>query len=135
MKRSLLNSKIHRATVTRANLDYIGSLGLDSQLMRDSNILPFERLQVVNVNNGHRWETYAIEAEPGSGAIELNGGGARLANVGDILIIMTYVDVDEPVPGSWRPRLVMVNEENQITEVLEMDRRGHPPQEVCSRAI
>jgi aspartate 1-decarboxylase len=124
MKRTLLNTKLHRATVTGADLHYIGSVSIDAQLMKDSNILPFEKVQVVNVNNGCRWETYAIEAEPGSGAVQMNGGGARLANVGDIVIIMTYVEIEEPIPASWKPRLVMLNEKNQISEILKMDRRG-----------
>jgi aspartate 1-decarboxylase len=106
MKRTLLNTKIHRATVTGADLHYIGSIAIDAQLMKDSNILPFEKLEIVNINNGRRWETYAIEAEPGSGAVEVRGGGARLANVGDIVIIMTYVEIEEPIHPSWKPRLV-----------------------------
>jgi aspartate 1-decarboxylase len=124
MKRTLLNTKLHRATVTGADLHYIGSVSIDAQLMKDSNILPFEKVQVVNLNNGCRWETYAIEAEPGSGAVQMNGGGARLANVGDIVIIMTYVEVEEPIPAAWEPRLVMLNGKNQISEILKMDRRG-----------
>jgi aspartate 1-decarboxylase len=130
MKRTFLNTKIHRATVTGADLHYIGSIAIDAQLMKDSNILPFEKLEIVNINNGRRWETYAIEAEPGSGAVEVRGGGARLANVGDIVIIMTYVEIEEPIHPSWKPRLVLVNERNQISEILKMDSRGHPaPQE------
>ena len=126
MKRTLLNAKLHRAIVTGADLNYIGSISIDAQLMKDANILPFEQVSVVNLDNGQRWETYAIEAEPGSGAIEVKGGGARLVNVGDIIIIMTYVEVEEPIPASWKPRLVMLNEKNQISEILEMDRRGYP---------
>ena len=125
MKRIFLNSKIHRAVVTGANLNYIGSISIDGHLLKESNILPFEKVSVVNLNNGQRWETYAIESEPGSGAIELNGGGARLVSVGDIVIIMTYVEIDEPIPESWKPRLLMLNEKNQISEILEMDIRGH----------
>src|SRR5262249_49348581 len=112
------------AAVTGANLHYIGSIAIDAQLMKDSNILPFEKVEIVNVNNGCRWETYAIEAEPSSGAVEVRGGGARLANVGDILIIMTYVEIEEPIPASWKPRLVMLNDNNQISEIIEMDPWG-----------
>lgn len=126
MKRTLLNAKLHRAIVTGADLNYIGSISIDAQLMKEANILPFEQVSVVNLDNGQRWETYAIEAEPGSGAIEVKGGGARLVNVGDIIIIMTYVEIEEPIPVSWKPRLVMLDEKNQISEILEMDRRGYP---------
>ncbi|MDQ5909965.1 MAG: aspartate 1-decarboxylase [Pseudomonadota bacterium] len=125
MKRIFLNSKIHRAVVTGANLNYVGSISIDGQLLKESNILPFEKVSVVNLNNGQRWETYAIAGKPGSGAIELNGGGARLVSVGDIIIIMTYIEIDEPIPESWRPRLVMLNEENKISEILEMDIHGY----------
>ena len=75
MKRTLLNAKLHRAIVTGADLNYIGSISIDAQLMKEANILPFEQVSVVNLDNGQRWETYAIEAEPGSGAIEVKGGG------------------------------------------------------------
>jgi aspartate 1-decarboxylase len=124
MRRTLLNSKIHRATVTGANLHYVGSIAIDAQLMKDSNILPFEKVEIVNVNNGLRWETYAIEAEPGTGTVEVRGGGARLAQVGDIVIIMTYVEIEEPIPAPWEPCLVMLNKKNQISEILKMDKRG-----------
>jgi aspartate 1-decarboxylase len=121
MKRTLLNTKIHRATVTGAELNYIGSVAIDAQLMKEANILPFEKVEIVNINNGYRWETYALEAEPGSGAIEVRGGGARLAHVGDVVIIMTYVEIEEPIPAPWQPRLVMVNERNQISEILDLE--------------
>ena len=124
MRRTLLNSKIHRATVTGAQLHYIGSIAIDSRLMQESNILPFEKVDVVNVNNGCRWETYAIESPPNTGTIEVRGGGARLASTGDIVIIMTYVEVEEPVPVPWEPRLIMLNEKNQISEILTLDKIG-----------
>ena len=124
MKRTLLNSKIHRATVTGANLHYIVSIAIDAQLLKESNIVPFEKVEIVSVNNGQRWETYAIEAEAGTGTIEVRGGGARLASVGDIIIIMTYVEIDEPLPEFWEPRLVIVDEKNRISEIVTMDKLG-----------
>ena len=124
MKRTLLNSKIHRATVTGANLHYIGSIAIDAQLLKESNILPFEKVEIVNIHNGQRWETYAIEGEAGTGTIEVRGGGPRLACVGDIIIIMTYVEIDEPVPEFWEPRVVIVDAKNRISEIVTMDRLG-----------
>lgn len=121
MRRTFLNAKIHGATVTGSELNYVGSMAIDAQLMKESNILPFEKVEIVNVNNGHRWVTYAIEAEPGSGAIEVRGAAARLAQVGDIVIIFTYIEIEEPIPSHWCPRLVMVNEKNQVAEILKLE--------------
>jgi aspartate 1-decarboxylase len=120
MKRTFLNSKIHRATVTGSALNYMGSMAIDAHLMKAANILPFERVEIVNVNNGQRWATYVIEAEPGSGTMELRGAASRLAEVGDIVIIFTYIEIEEPIPVSWHPRLVMVDEKNQISEIREI---------------
>jgi aspartate 1-decarboxylase len=124
MNRILLSSKIHRAIVTGAYLHYIGSISIDAHLMQVASILPFEKVEVVNLNNGCRWETYAIEAKPGSGAVEVRGGGARLANVGDVLVIMTYAHVDEPVPLGWAPNVVIVDEQNRVREIMTIDSRG-----------
>ena len=120
MRRFLLHSKIHRAYVTGAELDYVGSIGIDSHLMKEAGILPFEKVQVVNVNNGARWETYAIEAPPYSGTIDVRGAGARLVNKRDVLIIMTYVEIEDPVPASFKPTVVMVDERNRLTEIYRM---------------
>lgn len=125
MKRTLLNAKIHRAVVTGANLNYIGSIAIDGHLLKEADILPFEQVSIVNLNNGERWETYAIEAPHGSGTIELNGGGARLVHAGDIVIIMTYIQVDTPLPADWKPRLLMLDEQNKISEILAMDTQGY----------
>ncbi|HEX8034175.1 MAG TPA: aspartate 1-decarboxylase [Ktedonobacterales bacterium] len=121
MLRTLLNGKIHRATVTGADLHYIGSITLDPVLMEAANILPFERVQVVDISNGNRLETYAIEGERGGGVVQLNGAAAHLVQVGDLVIVMSYVQVEDPVPPNWKPRVVLVDEHNHI------DGKGHMP--------
>ncbi len=125
--RTMLSGKIHRATVTGADLNYIGSITIDSRLMKAANILPFERVQVVDITNGARLETYALEGEAGSGVIQLNGAAAHLVKVGDLVIIMSYVQVQDPVPEDWQPKVVLVNEKNQITEVRGMSQSGYEP--------
>jgi aspartate 1-decarboxylase len=113
----MLNGKIHRATVTSAALNYMGSITVDRALLESANILPYERVQVVDLENGNRLETYAIPAEAGSGTIQLNGAAAHLVEVGDLVIIMSYVQMEDPVPRDWHPRVVLVDGENRITEV------------------
>ncbi|HLV99023.1 MAG TPA: aspartate 1-decarboxylase [Ktedonobacterales bacterium] len=124
MLRTMLNGKIHRATVTGADLNYIGSITVDETLLEAANILPFERVQVVDVTNGSRLETYAIAGEAGSGVVQLNGAAAHLVSVGDLVIIMAYVQMEDPIPNDWRPRIVLVNEQNQLLEVREMPPGG-----------
>lgn len=118
MIRTMVYGKIHRATVTAADLHYVGSITIDSLLLEAAGILPFERVQVVDINNGNRLETYTIPGEAGSGVVQLNGAAAHLVNVGDLVIVMCYVQVYDPVPEDWQPAVVLVNEKNQITEVL-----------------
>jgi aspartate 1-decarboxylase len=115
--RTMLKSKLHRARVTRCNLDYEGSITIDRELLRAADILPFEQVQVLNLNNGNRFATYAIEGEPGRGEIGLNGAAARCACKGDIVIILTYVQVPEEQLSSHMPQLVHVNENNKIVSV------------------
>jgi aspartate 1-decarboxylase len=129
MLRTLLTGKIHRATVTEADLHYVGSITIDAALLEAANMLPFERVQVVNVNTGARWETYTIVAERGSGVIKCNGAAARLASPGDLVIIMGYAQVSEPIPADWSPRVVLVNEKNQISEVLDFSPKGMAPRQ------
>jgi len=117
MYRKLLQAKIHRATVTGANLNYEGSLTVDADLLEAAGIREFELLQVVNLANGARLETYAIAGERGSGVIEANGAAARLLAVGDIVIIMTYALVSEPTPKDWSPVIVLVDELNRVREI------------------
>src|SRR5690348_16640328 len=102
MLRTMLNGKIHRAAVTGADLHYIGSITIDQTLLEAANILPFERVQVVNLTNGNRLETYAIAGEAGSGTVQLNGAAAHLVSVGDLVIIMSYVQVEDPAPKDWQ---------------------------------
>jgi aspartate 1-decarboxylase len=115
MRRTLCKSKIHRATLTGADLHYEGSLTVDRALMDAADMLPFEKVQVVNVNTGARLETYLIAGEPGSGIVQLNGAGARLGVVGDLVILMTYAEYDESEldPG-FAPRVVFVDAQNRI---------------------
>ena len=115
MRRILCKSKIHRATLTGADLNYEGSLTLDRALMDAADMLPYERVQVVNVNNGARLETYLIPGEAGSGVVQLNGAGARLGAPGDVVILMTYAEYDESeVSDRFTPRVVLVDERNRI---------------------
>jgi aspartate 1-decarboxylase len=115
MRRILCKSKIHRATLTGADLNYEGSLTLDSALMDAADMRPYERVQVVNVNNGARLETYLIPGPAGSGVVQLNGAGARLGATGDIVILMTYAEYEESeLDAAFSPTVVLVDERNQI---------------------
>jgi aspartate 1-decarboxylase len=117
MHRTLLAAKIHSCTLTNANLQYMGSISIDELLLAAVGILPYEQVQVVNVNNGERFITYAIAAAPGSGSIELNGAAARLGVKGDKLIIMTYAQFPDSEAKNHQPKVVMVDDRNHITEV------------------
>lgn len=114
--RTMCKSKIHRATVTDANLHYVGSITIDQTLMEAANLLPYEMVQVVNVNNGARFETYVIEGEAGSGTICLNGAAARLAVKGDLVIIIAYGIFDDIELKGWEPAIVHVDGENRIVK-------------------
>ncbi len=116
MYRTMFKSKIHRAIVTQANLNYMGSITIDSLLMEAADILPNEKVQVVNNNNGARFETYVIEGERGSGIICLNGAAARLAQPGDSVILITYAVMGNDECRSYQPTLVFVDDNNRIVE-------------------
>ena len=116
MQRTMCKGKIHRATVTQANLNYVGSITIDANLLEAADIYPYEKVQVVNVNNGSRLETYTIAGAHGSGVICLNGAAARHAAEGDIVIIIGYGQYDEQEVRSLEPRLVFVDAGNSITE-------------------
>lgn len=116
MRRTMCKSKIHRATLTGADLHYEGSLTLDRDLMDAADILPFEKVQVVNVNNGSRLETYVIEGERGSGTIQLNGAAARLGAAGDHVIVISYADYEEQELENFEPKLVFVDAQNRIAK-------------------
>ncbi len=111
---SVCKSKIHRATITEANLDYEGSITIDGDLMKMADIVPFERVQVLNVTTGDRMETYAIEGEAGSGIICLNGAAAHRGKVGDVIIIITYGLVEKIKSKPHKPKIVKVDNNNKI---------------------
>lgn len=113
MRRTMLKSKIHRATITAADLNYEGSLTIDGELMALAQILPYEMVHVFNINNGERFETYAIAGEPGSGVICLNGAAARKGAPGDLIIIATFAAYDEAELSRHQPALVYVDASNR----------------------
>ena len=112
--RTMLKGKIHRARVTAANIDYEGSITIDKQLMQAADILPYEIVHVLDINNGARFQTYAIEGEAGSGVIGLNGAAARLAWKGDIVLILSYCTVSDEEARLHQPKLVYVDANNAI---------------------
>jgi aspartate 1-decarboxylase len=116
MRRTMCKSKIHRAVLTGADLHYEGSLTLDADLMDAADILPFEKVQVVNINTGSRLETYVIEGERGSGTVQLNGAAARLGATGDHVIVISYADYDDAELAQFEPRIVFVDERNRIAK-------------------
>ena len=120
MQRTMCKGKIHRATVTQANLNYVGSITIDQDLLDAADIYPYEKVQVVNVNNGSRLETYTIAGARGSGVICLNGAAARLNAEGDIVIIMSYGQFDEQEIRNLVPQIVFVDEQNRLVEKKEV---------------
>ncbi|MUH01034.1 aspartate 1-decarboxylase [Scytonema sp. UIC 10036] len=121
MQRTLLLAKIHNCTLTAANINYVGSISIDSLLMDKAGILPYEYVHVVNINNGERFTTYAIPAPANSGAIELNGAAARLGIMGDRLIIMSYGQFSLEESKTHSPTVVLVDETNRLMEVRRYD--------------
>ena len=115
MLRTMCKSKIHRATVTGADLNYIGSITIDPVLMEAADLMEFEQVSVVNVNNGARFETYVIPGERGRGEICLNGAAARLVHPGDKVIVISYAQYDEAEMEGYRPRFIFVDEQNRIS--------------------
>ncbi len=115
MKLTMFKSKIHRATVTQADLDYEGSIGIDSDLLKASGILPYEQVDVLDITNGNRFTTYAIEEAAGSGVIQINGAAAHLAKIGDLVIILTYASMSEEKAKKFKPTVVQVDERNKVT--------------------
>ena len=114
--RTMLKSKIHRARVTGLRLDYEGSISIDKSLMVEADILPYEQVQVLNLNNGTRFTTYAIEGEADSGQVCINGAAARLAQKGDIILILAFCQIAEDEAATFLPRLVYVDNRNRIIE-------------------
>lgn len=121
MFKTMLGGKIHRATVTQADLNYVGSITIDQDLLDAAGICANEKVQVVNNNNGARLETYAISGERGSGIVCLNGAAARLVQAGDIVIIMSYVLLSEPEIAAHPPKVVLVDEQNRIREIINYE--------------
>ena len=117
MKRALLRSKIHRATVTDADAAYEGSITIDLDLMRAAGLAEYEMVHVADVTSGVRLETYVMTGPAGTGVICMNGAAARVVGVGDKIIIMAYGQVEEPLPADWTPEIVLVDDENHIREV------------------
>jgi len=121
MQRTMLSAKIHRATVTEADLNYVGSLTLDKDLMDAAGMLEYEKVGVLNVHNGQRFDTYLLEGKPGSGQLCLNGAAARLGARGDLVILVTYATMDEKEARSHKPRQVFVDANNKI---VSLERHG-----------
>lgn len=120
----MLKGKIHRATVTQAELDYVGSITVDADLLDAAGILEYEQVQVVDINNGNRLETYTIAGERGSGVVCLNGAAARCVSVGDKIIIMSYCGLEASEAKTHRPNVVFVDERNRISSVAHYETHG-----------
>jgi len=120
----MFKSKIHRATVTEANLNYVGSITIAKDLLDAAGILPGERVQIVNNNNGARLETYTIEGEIGTGVVCLNGAAARLVQPGDTVIIIAYCWLSQEEAKTMKPSVVFVNDDNEIIEISDHETHG-----------
>lgn len=121
---TMFKSKLHRATVTQADINYVGSVTIDSDLLRQSGILPGEKVQIVNINNGERFETYTIEGEAGSGVLCINGAAARLVQVGDKVIVITYAMMDENDARTFKPTVLVLDEQNKIIRIKHEEIHG-----------
>jgi len=117
MRRTMMKSKIHRATVTQANLDYVGSITIDRDLMDAADLLPNEKVQIVDNDNGNRLETYVIEGERGSGVVGLNGAAARLVYRGDTIIIISYAELEDAEARHHEPTVVFVDDSNRVADI------------------
>ena len=120
----MLKSKIHRAVVKQAELNYVGSITVDSELLDAAGIYEYEKVQIVDVNNGSRFETYTIAGEPGSGMICLNGAAARCVSEGDRIILMAYADVTPEEAKTHKPKVVSVDDDNAISRVTHYEKAG-----------
>ena len=120
----MLKGKIHRAVVKQAELNYVGSITVDPVLMQAAGILEYENVQIVDIENGNRFETYTIAGEPGSGMICLNGAAARMVQTGDKIILMAYAQVTPEEASELRPTVLFVNEKNKVTKVTNYEKHG-----------
>lgn len=121
---TMLKAKIHSATVTQAELDYVGSITVDMDLLEQAGILEYEKVQIVDVNNGSRFETYTIAGERGSGVMCLNGAAARMVQTGDKIILMAYAQVTPEEASELRPTVLFVDEKNKVTKVTNYEKHG-----------
>lgn len=121
---TMLKAKIHRATVTQAELNYVGSITVDMDLLEQSGILEYEKVHIVDINNGARFETYTIAGERGSGVMCLNGAAARMVQTGDKIILMAYADVTPEEAKKMRPTVVFVDDENKVTSIMNYEKHG-----------
>ncbi len=124
MQISLLKSKIHRAVITQADLDYVGSITIDTKLLREAGIMEYEKVQIADINNGNRFETYTIAGEEGSGIICINGAAAKCVNVGDKIIIMAYADMTPEEAATHKPTVLFVNEKNELVRKANYEKHG-----------
>lgn len=121
---TMFKGKLHRATVTQADISYVGSVTIDSALLKQSGILPGEKVQIVNLNNGERFETYTIEGEADSGVICINGAAARLVQVGDKVIIIAYAMMDEKEAKAFKPNVLILDEKNRVVRIKHEEVHG-----------
>lgn len=121
---TMLKAKIHRAVVTQAELSYVGSITIDEELLEEAGILEYEKVQIVDINNGNRFETYTIAGERGSGMICLNGAAARCVQVNDHIIIMCYAKINAQEAKKHKPKVLFVNDENKITRIANYEKHG-----------
>ena len=119
-----LKAKIHRAVVTQADLDYVGSITIDSELLEQSGIMEYEKVEIADIDNGNRFETYTIAGERGSGVICLNGAAARLVNIGDKIIIMAYAQLTPDEARDHKPTVLFVDEDNRIVRKANYEKHG-----------
>lgn len=121
---TMLKSKIHRAVITEAKLNYVGSITIDKSLMDTANILEYEKVQIVDIDNGNRFETYVIAGEPGSGVMCVNGAAARCVQPSDKIIIMTYCQINKEEAKDFKPTVVFVDETNTVIEIAQNEIHG-----------
>jgi aspartate 1-decarboxylase len=124
MQITILKAKIHRAKITQADLNYVGSITIDEHLMTESGILEYEKVKIVNINNGNRFETYVIKGDKNSGIVCVNGAAARLVSVGDIIIVMCYCHLDPQEVALHKPKILLMNENNSINSVENNEKHG-----------
>ncbi|HSQ89330.1 aspartate 1-decarboxylase [Romboutsia sp.] len=130
MRLSMLKGKIHRATVVQAELSYVGSITIDEDLLDASGILEYEKVHIVDIDNGARFETYTIAGKRGTGMICLNGAAARCVQVGDKIIIMSYCDIKAEEAVNYKPKVVFVDEENKVKNITRYEKHGQLSEEL-----